>query len=243
MLTILRHVITHFLHHNGDCKLLGIAEEGSIFVEELYGEDDWLAQHRLTLDQGIVDTVDENHGKNLHIHPLSLPDTLEQPISKIARKWLNYTGARLRGIREEERIEEIVLPLSIEDKIELVDYMEWDIEPMQLIGIAESTVLASAYLPDETLVVCRRVRVVYHLRKATPTYDYDALEIYLLHDVLPDDDIADIVDCLNDDDNLDVLRPMDCMYYDGYLYVADGGEDDDLSAIHIFEYQVDSKNS
>jgi len=93
-------------------------------------------------------------------------------------------------------------------------------------------------LPDDTLIVCRRVRVAYRLREPHADYDYDSLPVYLLHEVYPDDDVLALVDCFNDDDDVVLLRPMDCLFYDGLLYVADGGEDEDVSAIHIFEYDT-----
>lgn len=236
MLTLFRHLISHSLIYSGDASLLGVTHDGWIYAEELYGHDDWLAQHRLTRTGGIVESVDESSGANLDMKPLSLPDDIITPDHKSCCEALHFSGARLRGLLSEERIDEIVLPLSVADKIELVDYMEWDIDPMQLIGIAESVVLAHTRLPDETLIVCRRVRVAYRLVEPHADYDYDALAVYLLHEVYPDDDVLDLVDCLNDDDDVVLLRPMDCLFYGGLLYVADGGEDEDKSAIHIFEY-------
>lgn len=236
MLTLFRHLTSHSLLYSGDANLLGVCPDGWIYVEELYGDDDWMAQHKLSKTDGIVETVDESSGENLEIVPLSLPNDIIMPDHKTCCENLQFIGARLRGVLSEERIDELVLPLSIDDKIELVDYMEWDIDPMQLIGVAESVVLAHTQLPDGTLMVCRRVRIAYRLAEPHADYDYDSLDVYLLHEVYPDDDVLDVVDCFNDDDDVVLLRPMDCLFYGGLLYVADGGEDEDVSAIHIFEY-------
>lgn len=241
MLTLFRHLKTHSLLYSGDANLLGITDSGWIFAEELYGAEDWLAQHKLSSNTGIVDTLDEQDGADLQVSPMTLPDNLIKPSLKSCCEALHFTGARLRGLQSEERIDEIIQPLSINDKIELVDYMEWAIDPMQIIGIAESVVLAHTQLPDDSLVVCRRLRIAYRLAEPKPDYDYDSLDVYLLHDFyLDDDDELDLVDCFNDDDDVVLLRPMDCLFHDGILYVADGGEDDDVSAIHIFEYQEES---
>lgn len=240
MLTIFRHIKTHLLLYCGDVTLSGVTPDGVIFAEELYGDDDWLAQHKLTFNEGIITTIDEQYGKSANIKPMDLPPDLIKPSYRSCCDFLQFSGARLRGILSEERLDDVLHPLSIADKIELVEYMDWDIDPMQLMGIAESVVLSHARIPDEdAMIVCRRVRIAYRLTEPTRDYDYDSLDVYLLHDVYPDDDEIDLLDCLNDDDEVDLLRPMDCLFHDGYLYVADGGEDEDVSSIHIFAYHAD----
>ena len=247
MLTVFRHFITFPMLYEDDCKLLGVTLDGLIYAEELYGDEDWLAQHIISIDDGIIETIDEQSGENTDVTPFKLPNTAIVTSSKSCCDALTFTGARLRGIQRDEPIDEIVLPLSIEDKIELVDYMEWDILPMQIIGIAESVVLSHTLLPDGLLMVCRRVRIAYRLAELAEIngvpYDYDALDIYLLHEFDPTDmELPELVDCLNDMEDVVLLRPMDCLYHDGKLYVADGGEDGDSSAIHVFDYQEKSEN-
>ena len=243
MLTLFKHLVTHSLIYHGDCKLLGITNKGFIYAEELYGDEDWLAQHKLSVADGILETVDELAGENPAITPLSLPDDLITSPIRSCCEVLTFRGARLRGIYSEERIDELVLPLTVDEKIEIVEFMEWDIEPMQIIGVAESVVLARTPLTAETYVVCRRVRIAYRLgKRVDQSYDYDSLDMYLLHEFKPKSNtVPEWVDCLNDIDDVVLLRPMDCLYHAGRLYVADGGEDDDMSAIHVFEYQEDAE--
>jgi len=234
------------LLYEGDCKLLGVTAEGLIYAEELYGDEDWLAQHKISIHDGIIESIDEDSGENPDIIPFQLPPTATLPTSKSCCEQLRFTGARLKGIQRDEPIAEIVLPLSIDDKIELVDYMEWDISPMQIIGVAESVVLSHTRLPNGLLMVCRRVRIAFRLNEPSThnsvPYDYDSLDLYLLHEFDPDDDeLPNLVDCLNELEDVVLLRPMDCLYHDGKLYVADGGEDDDMSAIHVFDYQEKSE--
>ena len=242
MLTLFRHLITHSLFYEGDCKLLGISNDDFIFVEELYGDEDWLAQHKISLTDGILESVDELSGDNLDVTPLELPSDIIKPNMRPCCEQLNFSGPRLRGMADAERIDELVLPLTIADKIELVDYMEWGIQPTQLIGIAENAVLSNTLGPDDMTLVCRRVRVAYRFMADDQTngvpQDYDSLDVYVLHEFDPaQDDLPDLVDCLNDTDGVVLLRPMDCLFYAGRLYVADGGEDEDVSAVHVFEYQ------
>lgn len=245
--TVFRHFITFPLLYEGDCKLLGVTADGLIYAEELYGADDWLAQHKISMRHGIIESIDELAGQNPDVIPFKLPNTAILPSSKSCCDSLKFTGARLQGMQREDHITEIVLPLSIEDKIELVEFMEWDILPMQIIGIAESVVLSQTRLPDETIMVCRRVRIAYRLAEQMEyqgiPYNYDSLAVYMLHEFDPaDDELPELVDCLNDMEDVDLLRPMDCLYYDGRLYVADGGEEGDVSAIHVFDYQEKSEN-
>ncbi len=245
-MTVFRHFMTFPLFYEGDCKLLGVNADGLIYAEELYGDDDWLAQHKISIQDGILESIDEDEGANPDIIPFQLPPNIILPTSKSCCEELKFTGARIRGLQQDEPINEIVLPLSIDDKIELVDYMEWDISPMQIMGVAESVVLSHTQLPDGLLMICRRVRIAYRLSETANhhgvPYDYDSLDMYLLHQFDPaDDELPELVDCLNDFEDVELLRPMDCLYHDGKLYVADGGEDDDTSAIHIFDYQEKSE--
>lgn len=245
-MTLFRHFMTFPLFYEGDCKLLGVTTDGLIFAEELYGDEDWLAQHKISIQDGILESIDEDNGANPDITPFQLPQHATLPTSKSCCEPLIFIGARIRGLQGDEPIDEMVLHLTIDDKIELVEYMEWELSPMQLIGIAESVVLSHTQLPDGLLMVCRRVRIAYRLNEIVTyhdvPYDYDSLAIYLLHEFDPNnDDPPELVDCLNDFEDVELLRPMDCLFHDGKLYVADGGEDDDSSAIHIFDYQEKSE--
>ena len=211
MLTILEHLATHDLLYAGDCKLLGVTDDGQIYVEELYGDDDWLAQHHIFTNEGIVKTVDEAEGNNLNITFLKLPEELIKPTTTPCCPNLQFSGARLRGMLADERIEKVVHPLSIQDKIELVDFMEWEITPLQIIGMTESVILSHTKVSEKSLIVCRRVRIAYRLEKPEVTHDYDSLEIHILHEYHPNDVMPEVVDCLNDIDDVVLLRPMDCL--------------------------------
>lgn len=242
MITVLEHIATHDLHYTGDCHLRGVASDGQIYADELYGADDWLAQHRLHPTDGIIETSDEANGKNLNPAQIPLPDRITKPIHTSCCPALQFTGSRLRGMRLDERIEELVYPLSMEDKIQLIDFMEWDHHPTQLIGLAESTVLAHATISATEMFVCRRLRIAYRLTNPTPSYDYDSLDVYLFHRYNPSDAVMpELVDCLNDVDDVVLLRPMDCLFVDGRLYIADGGEDDEPCAIHIFNVSTQAE--
>ena len=241
--TVFRHLVTHELRYAGDCRLLGVTGDGLVYAEELHGDEDWLAQHKLSGMDGIIESVDEQQGANPNAVPFSLPADITSPVRRPCFAHLNYAGARRRGMASTERIEELVLGIGIADKIELVDFMEWSIDPLQLIGIAESVILACAAIDGGAALVCRRIRVACRLGEARMDehgfeYNYDTLPVNLLHELAREaGGLPDLADCLQDLDDVALLRPMDCLYHQGKLYVADGGEGDDPSAIHIFKAQ------
>ncbi len=55
---------------------------------------------------------------------------------------LNFAGPRHRGMRAPERTLDLVRPLSIQEKMALIDRFRLDVPPPLLLGIAESYVLA-----------------------------------------------------------------------------------------------------
>lgn len=240
MLNALKLLTTIELSHAGDCALLGVDREGCVYVEELYGEHDWLAQHKISLRQGLLASVDEQCGTVPLLAPLQLPELYCAPSRKTAFTHLNFSGARWRGLMVDERVNDMLRSISIAEKIALLDYLDWEIDPMRLLGIAESTVLACCAFSAGEFLVCRRIRVAFRLLVARRDdhgldFDYDSIEVHLLHR-LPAHapDLPDLSQCLTD---LDLCRPLDCMTLDGKLYIADGGDGSTKCALHVFEIE------
>ena len=234
------HLHTLELDHGGDCRLLGLSGDGCIFVEELYGEDDWLAQYKLSSGSGVIESVDEGDGENKDFDPLDLPDDIQRPETRHPFDYLDFSGARLRGMAVNERIDELVQSLTIAEKIDLVADSDWGIDPMRLIGISESKILAACKLDADNHALCRRIRIAYRLPKPQRdepgmAYDYDSFTLHVLHR-LPAGaiELPDLSLCLKSTQESDLFRPQDCMYCDGVLLVADGGDEDTFSAVHVF---------
>ena len=226
------------LRHHGDCKILGITPDMTLYIEEIYGDDDWLAQHRMTLKGQFIRSVDDQHGHTTHFSPLHLPDNLIRPAPITASAALNFSGPRQRGLREPERIHETVRPLTIATKMQVIQQLGLDLMPPLLLGIAESTVIAEALLPP--LLVCRRLRLAYAL--TTPQrdsdgqhYDYDTHVLYVAHHYETDDFELPPEIVFAGLPGVTLLRPMDCLAHDGYLFVADGGTPQRYSQIHIWQ--------
>jgi hypothetical protein len=240
---MLDYISTITLPHNGDCTLIGIGSDFTIYTEEIYTDEAWIAQHAVQIDGKFVASVDEQYGETAEVTPLVLPDDLvrAQP-GWHTIKALNFAGPRHRGMRESDRITDILQPLTLMEKMSLVKRLALPIAPPALLGLAESYVLAEAELQRPYLyVVCRRVRIAYALPAvqmdaAQHPYDYDTMVVYAAHLVdrraeipgLPDETLPGI----------DLYRPMDCIISQGYLFVADGGGEIQNNRIHIWRIQL-----
>jgi hypothetical protein len=232
------------LRHNGDCSLLGVTPTLTIFVEEVYGEDGWLAQHAITLDGTFIASVDESFGTATELAPLSLPGNLVEPKRGWHTMALNFTGPRHRGLRGPERLDDLVRPFSIQEKIALVKQLELDVLPPLLLGLAESYVLAEAPIRTPNLfVVCRRLRLVYVLSEvkedsAGERYDYDTTVLYVAHlfDRAAEQEppLSDVGTGLT---GIALYRPMDCLICKEHLFIADGGGNNRDSAVHVWRIQ------
>jgi len=157
---------------------------------------------------------------------------------------LNFSGPRHRGLRGLERLLDLVRPLSIQDKMALASRYSLSIPPPLIFGLAESYVLSEAALvhPD-IYVVCRRLRIAFGLAQEQldadqEPYDYDTLVLYTAH--LFDRTQQHEPSIVDPQAALPVAalkRPMDCLICDNYLFVADGGSEERLSAVHIWQIE------
>ncbi|GAB4525178.1 MAG: hypothetical protein OHK0046_40710 [Anaerolineae bacterium] len=240
MLTYLRSTK---LHHHGDCSLLGITPDLTLYVEETYGEEDWFAHHIVRADGTIKQTVDEEDGENPYVQPMKPPPYAIRPtIGGKQSARLNYTGARHRGLREPERISEAARPLTLPTRMALVDQLKLDILPPMMLGIAESYVLSEAELvPSSVYLVCRRVRIAYALADVRydsdqQPYDYDTLTLYLAHLYEPDsgDNEISADAAFAGLPGVTLHRPMDCLTYKSHVFVAEGGTPEHLSRVHVW---------
>lgn len=240
----LRYHLSIDLLYEGKCSLLGISPDLKLYVEELYDDDHAIAQHILNLDGATVDTIDEDYGRQT-IAPFQLPEASIRVAGAKQTKHLEYGGARLRGLRMTERIDQLTRPLTIESKMQIVDQLELDMPPPMLIGVAESYVLAEAQItaPDE-FVVCRRVRIAYALPEAkmdedNQPYDYDTITLQIAHPydikhdapLPPEDAFAGLPE-------VSLHHPTDCIYAHGYVIVSDGGGEHYKNRIHIWQTQT-----
>ena len=230
------------LSHNGDCHILGISNDAVLFVEEIYGDDDFLARYAIDSNGDILRAVDEHDAQTAGFVPFTTPPDLVSTGSPVKTVALNFSGPRLRGQREPERVAATVRTLTMATKMELIRQFSLSLMPMQILGIAESYVLAEAALaPPDLYFVCRRLRLVYTLTEpkrdtGNHIYDYDSYTFYVAHsyniadfdiEVEPETAFAGLP-------NVTMYRPMDCLVHKGRLWVADGGDDNRQSMIHCW---------
>lgn len=240
LLVKLIHMVSVPLHYNEICAFLAVTGDGQVCVEELYSGGDWLAQHHLNIEGEFKETVDENYGQ-CELRQLSLPEDSITPQSVDHCTALDFSGPRLRGMREAEHLQELVAPLTIMEKMALIQHLGLGIPAMMLFGIAESRVLAEAALDDAgAFLVCRRLRLAVALPEIrydndNLPYDYETITLHLAHVYHPhDDNVSLFQQTLNHMGGVRLNQPMDCIRAGDMLFIADGGTADTPSRVHVW---------
>ena len=141
------------LRHEGDVALLA-ADGDDVWAEEMYSGQ-WLAQYHVAIGRGILACADEDEGRAADLRPLNIPPDAAAPKRAWAAMGLNVAGARQHGLREDDRLADVLHPLSVADKFALADWLH--VSPPALLGLAERYVLAECPLaaPDDLLLCCR----------------------------------------------------------------------------------------
>jgi hypothetical protein len=167
-------------------------------------------------------------------------------------KPLDFLGPRHRGLRDLERVADIVRPLEVATKFRIARQLNLAIPPALLLGLAESYVIAEAELIRPTdYLVCRRLRLAYALpeiqRDANGTpYDYDTLVVYIAHPYRREmGHEAPVETVFAGLPGVQLNRPMDVILVDGHLFIADGGAGNIPARIHTWqvEYTADADQS
>lgn len=247
------------LAHAGDCTLRGVYvdDDGGIvvYVEEMYGADGWLAQGAIRLDGTWIARVDE--GADDTITPIPLPSRIKTPRGCWSTMRLNYAGPRHRGLRDPERLIDVLRPVGIADKFAVVKQLGLTIPPPLLLGVAESYVLSEAtVLHPDLFFVCRRLRLAYALENERIDadglpYDYDTRVVHTAHfyDRKTADSEPPLIDALTKLTPAILRRPMDCLVVDDLLFIADAARDlgleshddssdDPPSMIHVWRIEI-----
>ncbi len=239
----LEHHKSLTLQQRGDCSLLGITPDLSLYVEEIYGEEDHLARYKVELDGSIRVLADEDtlEGDAAFGYPADL--LRRAPIQHTTA--LNFSSGRYRGMRENERVTDLVQPLTMQEKMALVKLSGLEVMPPLLIGVAESVILAEAPLvsPDHYLV-CRRLRLAYVLPQPRvdrfrQKYDYDTVVLYVaqLYNVCVEEELP-LHEIIASSKTLlpgvVLRRPMDCLVQGDYVVIAEGGDETQVSTVHMW---------
>jgi hypothetical protein len=91
--------------------------------------------------------------------------------------------------------------------------------------------------------VCRRLRLAYLLPEELiddhhNSYNYDTLVLYVAHTYDCELDYAPPLDEVFEGwGGVQLRRPMDCLIYEDYAFIANGGSESDLSSIHVWDIE------
>ena len=221
-----QHHFSVDLQTSGEALLLGLDSSGRIYVDELRPEE-LSVRHVLTADGQRLAQADEAAGEALPALP---PDLIAPQAARAARS-LQMGGARWRGLREADRIAEMVQPLSIAEKMALAQHLRLQIPPPAILGLAESHVLSETCLNSDgtELLVCRRLRIAIALAQPRSDdegepYDYDTVALYLAHPVDPSQpDIPELHSLFGPLWGVTLVQPLDCLQHAGRLVLVEGG--------------------
>ena len=235
-MSVFQYIRTSQLNHQSDCELIGIQPDMTLYVRE-YADDEAIV-HVLDGTGQLLQSFSEETFADSSIRALNLT----KPTAPHLSAALNYAGPRHRGMREAERVQDIVRPLSIQTKMQVIQHLRLNIMPMALLGIAESYVLAEALIePEKRCVVCRRIRLAYALPQIqfdaeNQPYDYDTIALYSAHlyDYPSAAPALDPEQVLSGLPGVNLQYPMDCLIYNQHLFIAENGHQGRTGAVHTW---------
>lgn len=231
------------LTHQGDCVLLGVTPDLTVYVDEMYGADQGgMAQHAIRLDGTWIASADDDWGKNPQlVTQMAVPTNMICPCREPQTRELNFSGARQRGLQEWERIREVVMPLAMADKMMVLQKLGMTMPPPMLLGLASSTVLSESDLGSgDMFILCRRLAFAYTLPKPQrddegQPYDYDTALAFVAHVYDRRTHEPPALDAaFTPLDGTALHRPMDCVLVNRHLFVADSGGSDRVNQVHIW---------
>lgn len=152
-------------------------------------------------------------------------DELQAPMAPRYTCWLNHPLLRQRGLREADRVQDWVQPLTMMEKMAILPHLGMALPPMQLLGLAESHVLSECQLKPDVYLVCHRLRfaiAMSSIRHDTGgfAYDYDTVTCHVMHTV-NFDEIPSYEDIFQAQGYRHVQSPVDCLVFRDRLFVLD----------------------
>lgn len=231
-----QYISTNYLNHQSDCELIGILPDMTLYVREYHEED--ATVHVLDSSGHLRQSFSEADFTDRGLRPANLT----KPAAPRFSAALNYAGPRHRGMREAERVQDIVKPLTVQTKMQVIQHLNLDITPMALLGIAESYVLAEALIEHgQPCMVCRRIRLAYALPAIqfdaeNQPYDYDTIALYSAHlyDYTAAESELAPEQVLSGLPGVRLHYPMDCLIYNQHLFIAESGHQVHTSAVHTW---------
>lgn len=227
----LDYLRTITLNYGGDCRLLGVTPAPHrIYVEEVYGEGGWIAQHAFDDSGALLASVDE-HGGDATPQPLDLPVNLAAPGTGWQSMTLNTVGAPPHGLMRENRVLETAHPLKSREKEFLIEggYLE-GVLPQHILGLIGSYVISETKLARMAYLISRRLRLALRLTEpqtdeAGAPYDYTSREIAVVQAFYPQVPDLPLYETVLGAGVLGAALnwPTDLLIRDGLLVIADAG--------------------
>lgn len=243
----------HGSHRNITLHLLGLDNAGRLAVEALYQtpacatapDEDWIAQYVFDSDGMLLAVYDEDCGRAASSEPLSLTGFTAPPVSPAIANIFEYAGGRWRGLRDTDRVPDVLQSVTIAEKLALVVRGI----PNVILGIAESRAMAAARIDSNAAdsaawtLVCRRLRIAYTVPLAYDAhglpYDYDTDVLFLAQWVDSRNlSVPPLIEALP----VGVIgtRPADALYDArcARLYVADNGDERYPAVVRVFQIET-----
>lgn len=203
-----------------DAAFIGVTAAQSVIMAGYDAQD--AAHYASVVDDG-------------QVNPITVVPEINTEPDAAAGQWWHRVGARWRGLRESDRLADLVEPLTIMQKMTLIEQLGLNIPPPLLMGIAESRVHSAVMITPACVFVCRTVRLAVALPASQTDetgliYDYDTIPLYLGHIDDPDNP-TDLVELVSRP--MVWRRPLECLVNAGHLFVLDVPEDGDSPAVHI----------
>ena len=233
---LLTHLSTIPLPLSADCHLLGIDDDRSIWIES-YSEQAGVQSCQLSFTGEIRQITDERSEKSTF-----QPPRLHRSQSAWQTTHLNFAGARHRGDRARDMVDQMAHPLTPGERDLLTSTYGFGVPSPLLIGWIESYGLAEAQLTPHVFCICRRLRAAYALLTAQTEadgtqYNYDSAVIHVAHLYPVDAPIDELIGHLP---GVSPLRPLDCQAYDRHLFILDGGTDTNAPTLHIWHIEAET---
>jgi len=228
---------------------IGFDLGGRVIVEIMYGPvgtDEWLAQYVISSDGAVIDSRDEDYGRTADFEPFALAEVPNSPPIRLeVAHNLVFAGGRWRGLRETDRLADVLHGLSISEKMAIGSLFTTHGITGSILGMVESRILATAWITERWVLLCRQIRVAVSVPFSRDVngvpFDYDSYSLYFVqwldnHQPLeepgpPLDQLLAISQASFSTQPVDLL----CDSNRKYLYLIDNSDDTPHATLHVFQ--------
>jgi|GEM_PF-6828282 hypothetical protein len=154
---------------------------------------------------------------------------------------LSFRGPRQRGLRAEDRLDDMLKPLSVSERLHLANHLSRFGNTLPILGIAESRVRSDALVDPECVLVCRQIVIARALPgtqvdEVGLPFDYDCISLDCAHLLtLPVDPDPPVSTWFAPIGNQHLSNPVNCLRVKQHLMVVEQCPGDRTRAdVHCF---------